>query len=351
MAVVGEVKRVDGYGSGNELDGYNKIQAKNDARIKRNTRGFETGILDMSFQGDTETRVPNAAESFQLTATTNQNITLGKGIATCYGFDLVVDGLILFDTIAPPAVNEKYIFIYLEWNLANPDSNEFNVGTWDNGTGTTWTPAEQDNLANVPNGKYRLPLYRLTISSNGNITGTQNYATLGVQTYNGTQNTNYAQTALKYDNKDDTVDGSIAKKFREVLDYQAETDIKWYEQKHTYLSLSIWNSTDTKGMFKNGDKVVIDYSSVVSNKGSTPTTNTVLGTISLNSFRPKKEIVCFVYLRRTDDNSYSRCYSCTIGIDGKITIVGIVYTVGSPNLTITYSYYVYASIVYDVSEE
>ncbi len=349
MAVVGEYKRVDGYGSGNELDGYNKIQAKNDAKIKRNTRGFETGILDLSFLGDTDSRVENAAESFQITATNTQNITLGRGIATCYGFDLVVEELKQLDTISAPAVDVKYVFIFLEWDLSDPDSNQFNIGMWDNGTGSSWTPASQDNLANIPNGRYQLPIYRLTIATNGNVTATQNYATLGVVTYRGVQEANYSQTALKYDTTDETTTGSIAKKFKETDTEVAGNKDKLATYDHTYLSLTLWSSTDSTALVKNGKIVTLNHSSTVSYKGSINLQSLTFGTISNSLYRPKKTIIGYLTITNNDED-IQRIYPVTISTSGVISGIGAtLLSSGTPNTLVTYSYNVYLTLTYEVN--
>lgn len=221
MALSGELKRVNGYGSGNEIEGYNKIEAKNDAKIKRQLRGFENGVLDLGFMGDNGTRVPNPNDAFALTATTNQNISIGPGIATCYGYDLVVSSLVQLDTVTPPATLNKYLFVFLEWDLSDPDSNEFNVGIWDNGTSTVWTPSEQDNLALIENGKYRMPIYRLVLATNGTITSTLNYAALGVVFRTGVELSQNANKAKDYN----TTSGTIKEKFATIdnkfVDYNA----------------------------------------------------------------------------------------------------------------------------------
>lgn len=349
MAVVGEYRRVDGYGSGNELDGYNQIQAKNDAKIKRNNRGFETGILDMSFLGDTDTRVENVAESFQLTATNTQNITLGRGIATCYGFDLVVDDLKLLDTFSAPATSEKYVFIFLEWDLSDPDSNEFNIGMWDNGTGSSWTPSSQDNLALVPNGKYMMPLYRLTISTNGNVTNIVGYATLGIQTYKGVRNSNYSETSNKYDQKTESDEGTISNKFKQLDDKNDLHDANWKALEHIYLSLTLWNSVDSTSLVKNGKKVILNHSATVNYKGSIGYTTSSYGTISNSSFRPKKDIIAYLYILE-ENGSYTRIYPVKITTSGVIYGLGVaVVSSGTPATIATYTYNVYLSATYEVN--
>lgn len=174
--------------AGNPVTNTNLINARIVAEAMRNLRGWDTGVLDNSFMSATSSsenyvRDPNNAFMWQLTASNNNNIQVGRGMATSYGFDIQSEQNYIL-SITPPATGIKYAFVYLEWDFTNPVEAFGRLDIWDNGANAVWTPA-QDNLTTNPIGVYRMPLYRLAINTAGSITATTAWTSLGVGTWKG----------------------------------------------------------------------------------------------------------------------------------------------------------------------
>lgn len=188
--------------AGNAEENINLINARFQAEALRRIRGTDCGVLDNSFYSSASvkglSRTTNASFMWSLTASNVQNITVGRGMATAYGYDIQSEDNVSFTATAPSAGN-KYLFIYLEWDLSNPVEAVGSLLIHDNGSSSSWAPLYQDNLITNPIGKYQMPLYRLQINTAGTVTGTQSWGTLGVLTIGNPLRANYAGRAENAD--------------------------------------------------------------------------------------------------------------------------------------------------------
>lgn len=187
--------RLNVAAAGNAEENINLINARFQAEALRRIRGKDCGVLDNSFysSGDSKglSRTANTNFMWKLTASNVQNITVGRGMATAYGFDIQSEADVSFTATAPSA-GTKYLFIYLEWDFSNPVEAVGSIEIQDNGSGSSWTPPSQDNLITNPIGKYQMPLYRLAVNTSGTVTGTQDWSALGVLTIGNPLRSEYA---------------------------------------------------------------------------------------------------------------------------------------------------------------
>lgn len=174
--------------AGNAESNINLINARFQAEALRALRGIDCGVLDNSFYSDGDesgtTRDANADFKWKCVAPDVQNITIGRGMATAYGFDIQSESDSTFVATAPSA-GYKYLFVFLFWDLSNPVEANAGIDIHDNGSGETWTPPYQDNLITSPLGKYQLPLYRLKVNTSGQIVQVLNWEDLDVKTIVG----------------------------------------------------------------------------------------------------------------------------------------------------------------------
>lgn len=188
--------------AGDAEQNINLINPRFQAEALRQLRGIDCGILDNSFYDsgnkDGLARTPNASFMWPLTATNAQSITIGRGMATAYGYDLQNERNVILNA-STPSVGSKYVFIYLEWDLSVTGAANGSILLHDNGSGATWTPPYQDNLITNPIGKYQMPLYRLEIDTTGAIVSTKNWEELGVITIGNVLRSQY--TGLADDTK------------------------------------------------------------------------------------------------------------------------------------------------------
>lgn len=205
--------------AGNAEQGKNLINARFMAEALRQLRGYDVGVLDNSFYSATypsgKSRTSNANKMWKITTSISGDIAIGPGMATAYGYDIQSEGTIHLN--AGSAIAGQYIFVYLEWNLSNPDLAVGKIDLYNNGTAASWTPSPQDNLINNPAGIYRLPLYRLYKNSNGTFSSVK-WDSLGVITIVNTLRAKYADNAdVAQKAKDyDTSNGTIKTKFDSV---------------------------------------------------------------------------------------------------------------------------------------
>lgn len=185
--------------AGNADDNINLINARFQAEALRRLRGYDCGVLDNSFYSDASprglTRSANVNFMWPLTYSGVANISVGRGMATAYGFDIQSETVTHFTATAPSA-GTKYLFIYLEWDFSNPVEALGKIDIHDNGSSASWTPPYQDNLITNPIGKYQMPLYRLTVNTAGTITSTVAWSALGVKTIGNallSENTRHAE--------------------------------------------------------------------------------------------------------------------------------------------------------------
>lgn len=184
--------------AGNAEENINLINARFMAEALRRIRGYDTGVLDNSFFSSLNPkglqREANADFMWKLTATNVTDVTVGRGMATAYGFDIQSEETVHF-TLTAPSAGTKYVFVYLEWDFSNPVEANGKIDIHDNGTSATWTPSRQDNLITNPIGVYQMPLYRIAVTSNGVISSTANWNALGVLTIGYNLRANYANRA------------------------------------------------------------------------------------------------------------------------------------------------------------
>lgn len=197
--------RLNVAAAGNAETNANLINARFQAEALRRLRGNDCGVLDNSFYSSADgtglSRTANSNFMWPLTATNVQNITVGRGMATAYGYDIQSEEDISFTGTAPSG-GVKYLFIYLEWDLSNPVEAVGSLLLQDNGASASWTPPYQDNLITNPIGKYQMPLYRLTVDTAGVVTGTQNWTALGVKAIGNPLRAEYATRANDSDRAD-----------------------------------------------------------------------------------------------------------------------------------------------------
>lgn len=182
--------------AGNEEDNINVINPRYMAEALRQLRGKDCGVLDNSFEyaADGASRSSNANFKWKLTATNISSVKVGRGMATAYGYDIQSEAEVTLSGSAPSA-GTKYYFVYLEWDLSNPNEGAGYVKLYDNGSSPSWTPTYQDNLITIPLGKYQMPLYRLTVDTSGAITATASWSSLGVNTIDKVLRSDYSGLA------------------------------------------------------------------------------------------------------------------------------------------------------------
>ena len=191
--------------AGNAEENINLINARFQAEALRVLRGYDAGVLDNSFYATAkprgDERDANADFMWKLTGTNASDIAIGRGMATAYGYDIQSESTVHL-TATPPSAGDKYVFVYLEWDLENPVEAAGKIDIHDNGSSESWTPPRQDNLITSPLGVYQMPLYRLKINTEGNITSTQSWSTMGVKTVGSPLYAIYAGRAADSDNAD-----------------------------------------------------------------------------------------------------------------------------------------------------
>lgn len=191
--------------AGNAEENINLINARFQAEALRRLRGKDCGVLDNSFYSSANatglSRTANSNFMWPITATNVQNITVGRGMATAYGYDIQSEDDISF-TATAPSTGTKYLFIYLEWDLSNPVEAVGSLLIHDNGSSSSWTPPSQDNLITNPIGKYQMILYRLTVNTSGTVTATASWGTFSVLTIGNPLRADYATRANDSDRAD-----------------------------------------------------------------------------------------------------------------------------------------------------
>ena len=200
-------------GAGNAEKGINAINPRFQAEALRRIRGRDTGVLDNSFYTATSAkgvaRTANSNFMWKLSASNVSDIAVGRGMATAYGYDLQSEQTVhLVGTAA--TTGTKYIFVYLEWDLHNPDEAYGSINLHDNGSSSSWTPVSQDNLITNPTGIYQMPLYRLTVNTAGTVTAIASWASLGVTTIGYPLRSEYANRAEEADHADDATTATTA---------------------------------------------------------------------------------------------------------------------------------------------
>jgi len=99
----------------------------------------------------------------------DRGVNIGAGMAHAYGYFGMSDSVVRLDFI-PPSGSAQYARVMAEINLSTTP-HRFNIRATAQSS-TTNISLTQNNLSTTPSGIYQIPLYLLTIHSNGTITAT-----------------------------------------------------------------------------------------------------------------------------------------------------------------------------------
>lgn len=212
--------RLEVAAAGNANENINLIDAQFQAEALRALRGKDCGVLDNSFFSDAnprgDKRDENASFMWELTAENAQTITIGRGMASAYGYDIKNKDEVTFTVVAPSA-GSKFVFIFLSWDLSNPTEALGEIDIHDNGGAAAWTPPYQDNLITSPIGKYQMPLYRIEINPSGQVVSTAEWTALGVETIIGVHHAQNAELSYQACYADDNTSETIGERLQALV--------------------------------------------------------------------------------------------------------------------------------------
>ena len=212
--------RLEVAAAGNANENINLIDAQFQAEALRALRGKDCGVLDNSFFSDAnprgDERDENVSFMWELTAENAQNITVGRGMATAYGYDIKNKDEVTF-TVAAPSAGSKFVFVFLSWDLSNPTEALGEIDIHDNGNAATWTPQYQDNLITSPIGKYQMPLYRIELNTSGQVVSTAEWTALGVETITGVHHAQNAEFSYQAKYADDDTSETIGERLQTLV--------------------------------------------------------------------------------------------------------------------------------------
>ncbi len=316
--------------AGNASESINLINPRFQAEALRMLRGRDVGVLDNTFYSKATnpkgtSRTANSSYMWPLTFN-GLEVTIGRGMATAFGYDIQSESSVTF-TLTAPASGYKWVFIYLEWDLHNPDQAVGSIKMWDNGSSTSWTPPSQDNLITNPIGTYQMPLYRIAVYSGGNITSYISWSSLGIDTIGYPLRSLYANRAEEADHADAATSATSATNATNATNAEYCKGYQSYGKIHDRLvnivtrlnemgfkqgTLSL--NTGVGAIYKLGNFVIGYLSFVASVKN--------IGTVPAG-FRPYSSLT-FKNLAIRDYISSSRVYEykpldVTFGSDGSIT--------------------------------
>jgi hypothetical protein len=172
-------------GIGDTVTRTNEILPALDARINKFLVGHTAGVIKNEF--------------YEFTAQTiDRGIVIKSGMMVAYGYFAMTDTDVQFNFMTPS--NTMYVQVYAEVNLSVVP-NRFEIKTTTMSANTIFNP-QQDNLRQIPNGKYQMPLWQVTLTNNSVIlTDKRSFITKpsdAVTAENYTENGNIAsQFALK----------------------------------------------------------------------------------------------------------------------------------------------------------
>lgn len=327
--------RLNVAAAGNAETNANLINARFQAEALRRLRGHDCGVLDNSFYSSANdtglSRSANTNFMWPLNAANVQTITVGRGMATAYGYDIQSEDEVTLVGTAPSS-GTKYLFVYLEWDLSNPVEAVGSLLLHDNGASASWTPPYQDNLITNPIGKYQMPLYRLSVNTSGTVTGSISWTGLGIKTIGNPLRADYANRAEDSNRADYPSGDTSGQTIKQQLDtVRGRLDALGFRTG----SITLPNgSATTNKVDRQGNYVILNlkigYPDSGENNGITRSSGdsrsaTWIFTVPTN-FRPKTQmsVSCVAYGYFLDGAGgggvFSFVPSCTLGTDGKLTL-------------------------------
>lgn len=201
-------------GTGDILQRKNEITGEFTARYINHILNYNIGILG------------GVLSEFQYEDGDNKFIIKG-GMASVYGYVGQLETESEFE-IAPPSANDRYYYIYLDFDLRNT-IKKFAISIKDNGNNESWTPI-QDNLKNNKNGQYQLPIYKIKIDADAQKTITD--------LRNIKKNIENSTNALYADNYSNN--GTIKEKFDSI-----ENNINYRKLYQDFFEITVAMSWDT----------------------------------------------------------------------------------------------------------
>lgn len=143
-------------GIGDAVTGRNEIIPTFDAKIFNFYAQVQPGV------------VATEINKFQLTLI-DRGVVIGQGLAHAFGYFGMSDASVTFNFVIPSS-QTQYAKVYVEIDLsARPQSFAVKVTPQ---TNTTVIDLQQDDLREITTGIYQIPLYLITIQTNGTITFT-----------------------------------------------------------------------------------------------------------------------------------------------------------------------------------
>ncbi len=141
-------------GIGDQVTGRNEISPIFDAKINNFFAKSSPCVI--------------GSEVNQLSGTViSRGVTVDSGMAFAFGYFGMSDAVVQFNFVTPSSATQ-YSKIYAEFNMSlNPQSFSIKVTPQSNSKIIDLT---QDDLSKIPMGKFQLPLYLVTIPTNGKIT-------------------------------------------------------------------------------------------------------------------------------------------------------------------------------------
>lgn len=329
-------------GAGNANENINLINPRFQAEALRQIRGYDVGVLKNTFFTSTSATGTSrtANPDFMWKLNTSGGITavrVGRGMATAYGYDIQSEAEVtLAGTI--PASGTKYVFVYLEWDLHNPNMAVGSIKLRDNGTSSSWTPSSQNNLITNPTGIYQMILYRLTVNASGTITATANWENFGVKTIGYNLRSEHANHA---ENADEATHAGAADKATyagnntsagtidaRIVDICGRLDKLGFSSG----AVTFCGTSYSSAAKRQGNYVVVDIQTTRSLTAEQARNYLSMGTspiITLPAgFRPKTAFTFYTCFATSGREDIGQTFKITVGTDGKAYSALMAYSSG-----------------------
>ncbi len=176
--------------AGNAEKNINRIDGRFQAEALRFLRGFDTGRLYNSFYSNSDPtgaeREENPSFNWRVEGVTADDITVGPGVATAYGYDIISEETVHF-SLDSSSFGEEF-YIYIEWDLGNPDEavgkiEIRNVYEDDGHRVKLWKPTMQNLILN-PNGIFQMVIARISINEDGGVSSIREASFPGADIWN-----------------------------------------------------------------------------------------------------------------------------------------------------------------------